>query len=260
MTDRNLEHDALTLRSLHIPGAPLMLANAWDALTATIIANTGAPAIATSSVAVARAHGYEDNDTMPVDVAFDAIRTISRAVDLPVTADIEAGYGLPARELVERLLAAGAVGCNLEDSDHHGPGTVVPMAAHADRIAAVRAAASAAGVPIVINARVDHFHHTKDHAALLDDGIERARAYLAAGADCVYPIFLGDRDLVARFVAEVDGPVNILTRPGIPSVGELADLGVARISMGGGLLRVVTDAITNHVSATFAAAPAPSPA
>jgi 2-methylisocitrate lyase-like PEP mutase family enzyme len=168
---------------------------------------------------------------------FAAVARVARAVSVPVTADLEAGYGLPAADLVGRLLEAGAVGCNLEDSDHRAGG-LVDLERQADRLAAVRAAADAAGVPIVINARVDvHLRQVGPAEGRLDVALARARRYLEAGADCVYPILVADEVILRGFVEGSGGPVNALARPGAPSLQRLAELGVARISFGGGLWR-----------------------
>jgi 2-methylisocitrate lyase-like PEP mutase family enzyme len=233
-----LARQAQALRDLHRPGEPLLLPNAWDAASARAVADAGFPVVATTSLAVAASLGFPDTDSMPVDQAFAAISRIAGTVDLPVTADIEAGYQLPAADLVERLLGAGAVGCNLEDTDHHGPHMLVPIEQQADRLRSVREASVAAGVPIVINARVDLFlHDSRDPQLLLPEAIRRARAYLEAGADCVYPIFLTDPAAIEAFVQAVGAPVNILLRPDGPSPAALGRLGVARISMGAGLFR-----------------------
>lgn len=245
MTDSSrLAALAERLRALHVPGDPVTFANVWDVATAKAVAAMGAPAIATSSIAVALTNGFEDNDTMPPEVAFGAVARIAAAVDVPVTADLEAGYQLPARDFVRRLLEAGAVGCNFEDSDHHGPGVVVPADAHAARVRELRAAADAAGVPIVINARIDLFHERRDGTAgpHLPEAIERGRAYLAAGADCVYPIFLAEEEALAEMVEALDGRVNALHRPGAPSLDRLREIGVSRISTGGVPFRMAMDA------------------
>ncbi|MCW1429893.1 isocitrate lyase/PEP mutase family protein [Novosphingobium sp. JCM 18896] len=222
---RDLAADAERLRALHVPGTPLLLANAWDPTVAQAVEAAGMPAVATASAVVAPVAGYEDHGHMPPDVAFAAIARIAAAVSCPVTADLEDGYGLPARELVERLLAAGACGLNLEDSDHRGGG-LVDAAVQADRIAAIRQAGEDLGVRVVINARVD-VHMQQGEAA---EGLERARLYRAAGADCIYPIFLADPALVREHVAL--GPVNLLAHPGGMALAEIAELGVARISVG----------------------------
>ena len=223
------------LRSLHVPGKPLVLPNAWDAGTARLVVEAGFPVVATSSAAVAESLGYRDHEGAAVPEMFAAVRRITRVVDVPVTVDAEAGYGLPADELVARLLDAGAVGCNLEDTDHAGGG-LTPLDKQVEYLAAVRAAA---GADLVVNARVDVFLTAHDQAAVLAEGVERARAYLAAGADCVYPIFLRSHELLRSFVAEVGGPVNAMWLPEVwlPNLPDFASTGVARVSLAAGLWR-----------------------
>ncbi|MGH2633426.1 MAG: isocitrate lyase/PEP mutase family protein, partial [Tepidiformaceae bacterium] len=249
---RDLAADAAALRALHRPGQPLVLANVWDAATASVVAKAGAKAIATSSIAVAMSHGLPDQDVMPPDVAFVAVAAVAAAVDLPVTADIEAGYRLLAPELIQRLLGAGAVGCNIEDTDHHRNRGLVPIDEQARRLASIRAAATAAGVPIVLNARIDLFHDRNvDAATRVAEAIERGRAYLAAGADCVYPIFLADPALVKQFVDGVGGPVNVNVGRGGATVPDLAALGVSRISAGGGIFFTTLNAVKEAATALF---------
>ncbi|MEV4109197.1 isocitrate lyase/phosphoenolpyruvate mutase family protein [Nonomuraea sp. NPDC049695] len=219
---------AEALRALHVPGDPVILANVWDAASARAVREAGFPAVATGSAAVAQVLGYEDGEGTPVGEMMAAIARIVRVVDVPVTADIERGYGLKPAELVERLAATGAVGCNIEDST---AGALVDPAEQADFLAEMRAAA---GRGLVINARVDVYLRGR---AFRDEAVERGRRYLEAGADCVYPIGLGDEDEIGALVNELGGPVNILFRPGVPSFGRLGELGVARISFGGGLHR-----------------------
>lgn len=225
---------AAALKALHVPGKPLILPNAWDADTAKLVEAAGFAAVATSSVAVAAALGFADGEQAPADEMFAAARRIANAVSVPVTVDAESGYGLSGAELAGRLADAGAVGCNFEDTDH-ATGGVRPVAEQAERIAALR---DAAGDGLVINARVDSFRGVdpKDHLA---DGIARARAYLDAGADCVYPIHLRTPEVLAAFVQGVGGAVNAPAWPGSPGLGGLAELGVARISLGGGLWQYV---------------------
>ncbi|MGP3957276.1 isocitrate lyase/PEP mutase family protein [Nonomuraea sp. 3N208] len=216
------------LRALHVPGSPLVLPNIWDAASARAVQEAGFPAVATGSAAVARVLGFADGEGAPVEEMMAAVSRITRAVDVPVTADVERGYGLKPAELVERLAAAGAVGCNLEDTDPR-TGELVDPGAQAEFLAELRAAA---GQALVINARIDTFLHGRTSR---QEAVERGRLYLEAGADCVYPITLADEDTIRALVAEVGRPVNILFRPGTPSLGRLAELGVARISFGGGL-------------------------
>lgn len=223
---------AALLRSLHVPGRPLVLPNVWDAGVARLVVEAGFPVVATSSGAVAESLGYRDYQDAPVAEMFAAAGRIARAVDVPVTVDAEAGYGLPPAELVARLLEAGAVGCNLEDTDHTGGG-LTPVDRQAEYLAEVRAAA---GDALVINARVDVFLHAADPAAVLAEGVARARAYLAAGADCIYPILLRSPDVLTSFVDEVGAPVNAAGRLEFP-IADLAATGVARVSLAGGLWR-----------------------
>ncbi|MFF2810524.1 isocitrate lyase/phosphoenolpyruvate mutase family protein [Streptomyces sp. NPDC058000] len=220
---------AATLRALHHgrrPGDPLILPNVWDAASARVFADAGFPALATPSMGIAASLGYADGET-PADEMFAAVARIVRAVDVPVTADVEAGYGLSAKELVGRLAEAGAVGCNLEDSDH-ATGTLRDPREQADRLADVRAEA---GDALVINARIDTFLRGTPG---LDAALERARHYTEAGVDCLYPIF-APPELLPELAAAVALPLNALARTGGPSPRELGALGATRITFGGGL-------------------------
>ncbi|MEU4248630.1 isocitrate lyase/phosphoenolpyruvate mutase family protein [Amycolatopsis sp. NPDC026612] len=225
---------AAALRALHVPGKPLVLPNVWDADTAKVVEAAGFPAIATSSVAVAAALGFPDGEQAPAAEMFAAAARIAKAVGVPVTVDAESGYGLSGAELAGRLLDAGAVGCNFEDTDH-ATGDVRPVDEQAARIAALR---EAAGDGLVINARVDSFRGV-DPKEALEAGVARAKAYLEAGADCVYPIHLRTPELIAEFVRGAGGAVNAPAWPGSPGLEGLAELGVARISLGGGLWQYV---------------------
>ena len=226
------------LRSLHRPGEPLLLPNAWDVPTARAVVAAGFPVVATTSWGVAEALGYEDHEGAPAEEMFAAAARIARGVDVPVTVDAEAGYGMAPDELVVALRSAGAAGCNLEDTDH-ATGSLRDPDQHAQWLRAVREAASEDGYPLVINARVDVFlgpfvagagPGTQDE--LVPDALRRANAYLEAGVDCVYPIALWEADALRRFVSEVSGAVNVLRVPQGPSLAELAELGVARVSWG----------------------------
>ncbi len=227
----DLKAHADLLRELH-DGPLLVLPNAWDVASAELVAELGFPVVATSSAAVADSLGHQDGEKAPWREMFAATARIAAAVPVPVTMDAEAGYGLDADEFVARLLDAGAVGCNLEDVDHRAGGLVVAEE-QADRIAAVRAAADAAGVPIVVNARTDVFLPVGGipEQDRLAEAVRRGRLYLAAGADCVYPVGASTRDNLATLVAEVPGPVNGNTNDAI-DLAALAALGVARVSFG----------------------------
>ena len=235
------------LRSLHRPGRPLVLPNAWDVSSAQAVVGAGFPVVATTSGGVAAALGYGDHEQAPAAEMFAVAARIARSVDVPVTVDAEAGYGLGPDDLIEALLNAGVAGCNLEDTDH-STGALRDVAAHSDWLAAVRKAAESRGYAIVINARVDVFfpqHLAGAPAkAMLDEGVARARAYVGAGADCVYPILLSDTQVIEDFTKAVEHPVNILALPTAPSIAQLADLGVARISYGSLLHRRSMDQLS----------------
>jgi 2-methylisocitrate lyase-like PEP mutase family enzyme len=239
---------AAALRALHHGPHVLVLPNVWDPVSARAFAAAGFAALATSSSAVAATLGYADGQT-PAAEMLGAVTRIAGSVPVPVTVDIENGYGLPPAELVARLLAAGIAGCNLEDSDPVTR-TLTEPARQADFLAAVRAAA---GGDLVLNARVDVFIRpgAADEAAAIRDALQRAGRYLAAGADCTYPI-VAPASALPELVRGIAGPVNAMYRPGGPSVAELAALGVARISFGGGLHARATEAVRELAGAIAA--------
>ena len=225
------------LRSLHVPGDPLVLPNAWDVASARAVVAAGFPVVATTSGGVAASLGYEDHEGAPGEEMLAVAARIARSVEVPVTVDAEAGYGLEPADLVAALSDAGVAGCNLEETDHANE-RIRDAAQQADWLRRVREAASAAEFPLVINARIDVFlSGAEPQGDLVPDALERAAAYLAAGADCVYPIALREPDAVRTFVSQAGGPVNILALPQAPSPAELAEVGVARISWGGLLQR-----------------------
>ena len=245
-----LSAQADQLRGLHVPGSPLLLVNAWDPPSARRLAHDGYPAIATTSAGVAEALGYEDGNVTPPDEMLAAVGRIATVVDVPVTADLEAGYGLEPRELVEGLLRAGAVGLNFEDTDHEGGGLTDPER-HAERLAAIKLAGRDAGVDVVLNARVDVFLRGGE----LDDAVRRGRLYAEAGADCVYPIGIKGRAAIGRLVEDVGVPVNVLAVPGGLSLAELGELGVARVSFGDGLMHIAMEAAAEQARMYRATAP-----
>ncbi len=222
---------AADLRALHrdrSAGDPLVLPGPWDAVSARAFEAAGFPALATPSAGVAAALGYEDGAT-PAAEMFGAVARIVRAVSVPVTADLEGGYGLPAAELVERVRESGAVGVNLEDTGEDRE--LKDARAHAEWLAEVRAAA---GPELFVNARVDvYIRRVPDP---VEAAITRARLYAEAGADCVYPIAAPPADLPALRAALGDLPLNALAGPGGPPFAELGRLGATRITFGDGLL------------------------
>ena len=234
MTDTAPVTKATLLRSLHVPGDPLIVTNVWDAVTARVVASApGVKAIATASHAVSFAHGVDDGEGLSIDEALAAASRIVKAVDLPVSVDFERGYATDApgvQRNVEQLIATGAVGLNLEDST--GPTELFPIDAQCRRISAVRAAATATGVPIVLNARIDALVRGENFSEM----VARANAYLAAGADVVFVLGLKDEDLVSRAVGSIAGMISVVSGPNSVPLRRLAELGVARVSFGPGTM------------------------
>jgi len=225
---------AETFLSLHVPGRPLVLFNVWDAGTAKAVAAGGAQALATGSWSVAAANGFADGEQLPLDLAIDNLGRIVRATDLPVTIDLESGYGETARDVarsVARAVAAGAIGCNLEDSFVRD-GSLRGADEQSERIAAARKAAGAAAF---INARTDVFFQkpAREHDdAMVEAALERARAYAAASADGLFVPGIVEETLIGRLVEASPLPVNIMVEADTPSLARLAGLGVARVSHG----------------------------
>ncbi|MCU1542860.1 MAG: isocitrate lyase/phosphoenolpyruvate mutase family protein [Microbacteriaceae bacterium] len=224
------------LRSLHIPGTPLIVTNVWDAVTARIVAGApGVKALATASHAVSFAHGVPDGEGLTVDQALEAARVVIDAVDLPVSIDFEKGYAPDIQTLeanIARLIEVGAAGLNIEDSVGTEKAPLFPVDDATERIAAVRRASDAAGVPLVINARVD----TLAGGGEWDDAVTRANAYLGAGADVVFVLGLGTEELVARALEQINGRVSVISGPSSVPLKRLAELGVSRVSFGPGVL------------------------
>ncbi|MBO6634607.1 isocitrate lyase/phosphoenolpyruvate mutase family protein [Parvibaculum sp.] len=222
---------------LHRKGDPLKLFNIWDAASAGAVARAGASAIATSSFAVALAHGTGDGENLPLGKLVATVAEIAPVVDLPLTADIETGYGKTPDEVaasVASILGAGAIGINLEDGLIGAKG-LVPVEEQCARIAAARGAAEKAGIPLFINARCDVFKGVSEadqSDALLAATLERAEAYAKAGASGLFAPWLVAPALIERLCKETSLPVNILAGPKTPAVGDLAALGVARVSLG----------------------------
>ncbi|MFJ8079382.1 isocitrate lyase/phosphoenolpyruvate mutase family protein [Streptomyces sp. NPDC096205] len=241
-TAETAQDKAARLRALHVPGVPLVLPNAWDAASARAAEAAGSPAVATSSAATAAVLGYADAEAAPVAEVLAAAARMVRAVSVPVTVDFERGYGLRPAELVERLAATGAAGLNLEDS-HPRTAELVDAAEQAEFLAAVRDAALAQGVDLVLNARTDCFlRRAGTPPEQLAAALDRGARYLAAGADCVYPIAVADPTVIRALVEGIPGPVNVGHGPGGPlSPDGLAELGVARVTFGPGLQRHLYD-------------------
>jgi 2-methylisocitrate lyase-like PEP mutase family enzyme len=228
------------LRRLHQGPRILVLPNVWDVVTARIVEASGFAALATTSAGVAFALGYPDGERIGRAEMADAVRRIAARVRVPVTADMEAGYGRTpqaAAETAQAVIAAGAVGMNLEDAPGDGEG-LFDVALQAERVRAARESADSAGVPLVINARTDVFLASIGAPETrLSHAVRRLNAYRAAGADCLFAPGVTDRGTIAALVREVAGPLNVLAGPGCPPVPDLEALGVRRLSLGSGVMR-----------------------
>jgi 2-methylisocitrate lyase-like PEP mutase family enzyme len=234
----SLAEKVAVFRGLHAGPRMLVMANAWDAASARAFEAAGFPAVATTSGGVAATLGYQDHEDAPADEMFAAAARIARAIAVPLTADLEAGYRLPPALIAQRAIAVGAAGVNLEDSDHHAGGVLVEAEQQAETLTAFKAAARAAGVDLVLNARVDVFiRRVGTPAEQLAEGIRRGKLYREAGADCLYPIGLADEALIAAFVQGVGCPVNINARRGGAPLSRLAALGVRRVTYATTLFR-----------------------
>jgi 2-methylisocitrate lyase-like PEP mutase family enzyme len=241
---------AKRLRDLHHGPPILVLPNAWDAVSARIFEAEGFPAIATTSAGVSATLGYPDGGIVPAREMIEAIARIARAVDVPVTADIEHAYGATpdaVADSVLRVIAAGAVGINIEDMVP-GASDLEPLTLQTDKIASIVRASRTAGVPIVVNARTDVFLRAVGAPETrLGMAIERGKAFMAAGADCVFVPGVRDAATIRALVDGIGGPINILAMGGTPPIAELEALGVARVSVGSGPHRA-TLALTRDIA------------
>lgn len=241
------------LRELHVPGDPLLLVNAWDAASArTVAALPGCEAVATASWAIAAAHGVPDGEALDRDAMIAAVGRIAASVDVPVTADLERGYGDEPRDVAETIamaIEAGAVGANLEDGTGDADRPLAATATHARRVQVARGRAEAEGVPFVINARTDVF---LGGAGGVDEALERGRAYAEAGADCIFVPGVGDPEAIAALVAGLPIGMSVLATPAGPTLEELAALGVARISLGPGPMGVALAALRRAAETVLA--------
>lgn len=238
---------AEAFRALHHGDGPLLLPNVWDPLGARLLESLGFPAVATASAAVAASRGRPDGERIPYATMLEVVRSIADAVALPLSADVERGYAEEPEGLLENVrlvLRAGAVGINLEDGLHEG-GPLRPLEEQCERIRAARRAAQLEAIPLVINARIDLFLGGFEGTAQarVDEAVRRGRAYLAAGADCLYPIGPGDAATLGAIVSGTGAPVNALVRAGAEPVARLAAAGVRRISVGPNLLRAAYGAV-----------------
>ena len=256
MADPGQVAKAEAFRALHAGPGPLVLVNAPDAAIARIAVEAGCPAIATSSAGIAWSMGYADGENIPREEMLWMVRRIAARVDVPVSADMEAGYGIEpdaVADTVRATIEAGAVGMNIEDGAIGAPGPLLDFDLSVARIAAGRRAADATGVPAVLNARCDVFLRGAEGPDALAEAIRRCNAYREAGADCLFVPFARDAATIGAVVDGIDGPVNILASAVSPPVPELARLGVARVSIGG-LLSLAFATLARGAAAELAAA------
>jgi 2-methylisocitrate lyase-like PEP mutase family enzyme len=233
---RSQKDKAKALLSLHTGGRLLILPNVWNPIGARILAAKGYPAIATASAAVSASLGYRDREKIRRSTLLDILARIARSVDVPVTADIEAGYGKTPGELEETIRAvidAGVVGINIEDGIDEGE-ALRSVEEQSARISTARDVSARCGFHLVINARIDSFM-SPSHAgvgAAIEDAVARAAAYTRAGADCVYPIGPGDEPTVRMLRSRIASPINILMTPSAAPLPVLESIGVNRVSFG----------------------------
>ena len=243
MTSPQQKNQALQFRSLHSGSPILILPNAWDAASARIFEQAGFRAIATTSSGVAASLGYPDGQHISRDMMLEAVGRITRVVNCPVSADIEAGYGSTVEEVLQTVrdvINAGAVGINIEDSVRGEERALVNMAHQVELIQAIRETASSLDVPLVINARTDvYLLPAGDPVSRLAQAVQRANAYRQAGADCLFPIGVSDANTIAALAQAIKGPINVIASPRSPLIAELAQLGVARASLASGAMLAV---------------------
>ena len=237
MNKATLGQKAEKLQALIDADETLVLPNVWDVAGARIVAEQGYPVIATSSAGIAWSLGCPDGEVISRDDMLFMVRKIAAGVDLPVTADMEAGYGEAPEAVADTVTAtldAGAVGANIEDSSSQAPGhPLLDYELSVARIRAAKKAADAYGVPFVINARSDGFFGGRPGEGVFEETVRRCNAYLQEGAGCVFVPFVRDRDTMEKLLAAIDGPVNFLANPAAPDLHQMREMGVARVSIGG---------------------------
>src|SRR5229473_2342987 len=228
-------------RKLHHGPRLLLLPNAWDVASARILEECGHPAMATTSAGIAYSLGYPDGQRISRGEMLEVVGRIARAVRIPVTADLEAGYGTTPKDMAETVKAAieaGAIGMNLEDVTGDDESSQVAIPLQVEKIRAIRETAASLGVPFVLNARTDiYLMLIGPEPTRFERTVERLRAYRDAGADCLFVPGLYDRDGIAKVVKAVEAPVNILATPACPALTEMEKIGVARVSAGSGIMR-----------------------
>jgi 2-methylisocitrate lyase-like PEP mutase family enzyme len=247
MDTRLQAEKAEQFRKLHHGPRLLLLPNAWDVASARILEECGHPAIATTSAGIAYSLGYSDGQRISRGEMLEVVGRIARAVRIPVTADLEAGYGTTVKDMAETVKAAieaGAIGMNLEDVTGDDESSQVDIALQAEKIRVIRETAASLGVPFVLNTRTDaYLMPIGPEPTRFERTVERLRAYRDAGADCLFAPGIYDRDTIAKLVKAVEAPLNILANPACPPIAELEKIGVARVSAGSGIMRAAMGAV-----------------
>jgi 2-methylisocitrate lyase-like PEP mutase family enzyme len=234
MTDQHiLQQRAAALLALHQPGNPVVLPTVWDAWSARLAVDAGFPALTVGSHPLADSVGKADAEHMSFDDVCTRVTQITDAVDAPVSVDIESGYGEPPARLIDGLLGAGAVGLNIEDTVHREGGRLRASAEHAELVGALRSAADAAGVHVVVNARTDLFlREDGDESDRVDRAVARLAEAAEAGADVLYPVGFHQPDVLRRLTSELPLPVNAIAFPDKDDPASFGPLGVGRFSFG----------------------------
>jgi len=241
MVTETQKEKARQFRQMHATGAPiLVLGNAWDAASACILEQVGFRAIGTTSSGVAAVLGYRDGEQISRAMLLEVVERMARVINCPLSADIEAGFGGTLDEVlstVRAVIEAGAVGINIEESVGRAP---VDVAAHVERLKAIRELARSMDIELVINSWIGLFLRPDgDPSSHIKEAVARAQAYFEAGADCVFPIGLRDTNVIERLAREISGPINVIAGPAMPAIPELERLGVARVSLASGAMRAV---------------------
>jgi 2-methylisocitrate lyase-like PEP mutase family enzyme len=248
---KSQKEKAEEFQSLHESKRILVLPNAWDIPSARIFEDAGFPAVATSSAALAVSIGYPDGERISKQELFSVVKKMAGVLSVPLSADIESGFGANIDQLsdtIRRVVESGAVGVNIEDISDFEKKSLLPVEKQVERIQAVRKMSDSLGIPLVVNARTDAYRFgSGDEKSRLEEAVGRGKAYESAGADCLYPMGLTDKESITSFLKAVNKPVNIMARKGAPTITELEKIGVKRLSLGPGpmyaamgLLRKIT--------------------
>jgi len=251
MNKNNQREKASRFRELHGGLHIMILPNAWDAASAKVFERSGFSAVATTSAGIAASYGYPDGEYIGRDEMLEVIGRIAKAVAIPISADMEAGFGNTPEDVAKTarlVLEAGAIGLNLEDGTQDKSHPLTDISLQIEKIKAIRQTADAFGVPIVINARTDVYERLdKSDKTLLSQAIQRGNAYRQAGADCIFVIDVDDKETIGNLVREIDAPINVLARYGSPTIAEFEKLGVARVSFGSIPMRA-TMSLVQHIA------------